>query len=64
MTQQQKVVACLKKGWKSPIAALNEAGTMKLATRVGELRRLGYIIEDKWSIDRKFKLYRLVGIPK
>jgi hypothetical protein len=64
MTQQQKVEACLKKGWKSPIDALNEAGTMKLATRVGELRRLGYIIEDKWSIDRKFKLYRLVGIPK
>jgi hypothetical protein len=64
MTQQQKVVACLKKGWKSPIDALNEAGTMKLATRVGELRRLGYIIEDKWSVDRRFKLYRLVGISK
>jgi hypothetical protein len=64
MTQQQKVVDCLKKGWKSPIDALNEAGTMKLATRVGELRRMGYIIEDKWSIDRRYKLYRLVGIAK
>jgi len=64
MTQNEKIVVCLKKGWKSPIDALNEAGTMKLATRVGELRRMGYIIEDKWSIDRRYKLYRLVGIAK
>jgi hypothetical protein len=33
---------------------------MKLATRVGELRREGYIILDKWSAGRKFKLYRIV----
>lgn len=37
---------------------------MKLATRVGELRKIGYIIEDKWSVDRRYKLYRLVGIAK
>jgi hypothetical protein len=64
MSQQELIVKCLKKGWKSPIEALNEAGTMKLSTRVGELRRMGYIIEDKWSIDRRYKLYRLVGVPK
>lgn len=64
MSQQELIVKCLKKGWKSPLEALNEAGTMKLSTRVGELRRMGYIIEDKWSIDRRYKLYRLVGVPK
>lgn len=64
MTQYQKIIRCLSKGWKSPLDALNEAGTMKLATRVGELRRMGYIIEDKWGETRRFKLYRLVRIPK
>jgi len=60
MTQQEAILKCLKKGWKSPLDALNEAGTMKLSTRVGELRRNGYIILDKWSEDRRFKLYKLV----
>jgi hypothetical protein len=60
MNQRDAIISCLKKGWKSPLDALNEAGTMKLATRVGELRREGYIILDKWSAGRKFKLYRIV----
>lgn len=60
MSQQEAILKCLKKGWKSPLDALNEAGTMKLSTRVGELRRAGYIILDKWSEDRRFKLYKLV----
>ena len=60
MSQRQAILDCLKKGWKSPLDALNEAGTMKLATRVGELRRSGYIILDKWSADRRYKLYKLV----
>ena len=60
MSQQEAILKCLKKGWKSPLDALNEAGTMKLSTRVGELRRSGYIILDKWSEDRRFKLYKLV----
>ena len=61
MSQRQAILDCLKKGWKSPLDALNEAGTMKLATRVGELRRSGYVILDKWSADRRYKLYKLVS---
>lgn len=61
MSQRQDILDCLKKGWKSPLDALNEAGTMKLATRVGELRRSGYVILDKWSADRRYKLYKLVS---
>lgn len=60
MSQMQQIIKCLQKGWKSPLDALNEAGTMKLATRVGELRRSGYVILDKWSADRRYKLYKLV----
>jgi hypothetical protein len=46
--------------WTSPAEAFKEAGTMKLSTRVGELRLEGYEIEDKWEGPaRRFKLYRL-----
>ena len=64
LTQKQEIIACLKKGWKSPLDALKEAGTMKLATRVGELKSEGYLILDKWHESKKFKLYKLVGVQK
>jgi hypothetical protein len=37
---------------------------MKLSTRVGELRRAGYTILDKWHPSKSFKLYKCVGEPK
>lgn len=64
MSQQSKIIACLKKGWKSPLDALKEAGTMKLSTRVGELRKCGFVIVDKWHPSRKYKLYKLVKDPR
>lgn len=63
-TQYELIIKCLKKGWKSPINALNEAGTMKLSTRVGELRKRGYTILDKWHPSKAYKLYKCVGSPK
>lgn len=60
-TQRTKIILCLRQGkWISPLDALREAGTMKLATRVGELRAAGYLIEDKWHESRQYKLYRMV----
>ena len=59
-TQRQLIIDCLKKGWISPLDALKYAGTMKLATRVGEFKQEGYIILDKWHPSRKFKLYKMV----
>ena len=64
MTQQQLIIKCLKKGWKSPLDAFKEAGTMKLSTRVGELRRAGCVILDKWHPSRAFKLYKMVKNAK
>lgn len=60
MTQTQKIIKRLKQGWTSPLEALNFAGTMKLSTRVGELRKAGYLIQDEWHVSRKFKIYRIV----
>lgn len=60
MSQQESILQRLKRGWTSPLDALRDCGTMKLSTRVGELRAAGYKIMDKWAADRRFKLYRLV----
>lgn len=54
----------LKKGWISPLDALRGAGSMKLSTRVGELRKAGHLIMDKWHPSKKYKLYRLVNDQK
>jgi hypothetical protein len=62
MKQYELIVQALHK-WISPLDALHKAGTMKLSTRVGELRAKGYIIEDRWHESRKFKMYRLVKKP-
>lgn len=56
-TKKQRILEALKH-WISPVDALHKAGTMKLATRVGELRKEGYDIEDKW-VNRDYKMYRL-----
>lgn len=63
-TQYDLIIKSLKKGWKSPANAFSEAGTMKLSTRVGELRKKGYTILDKWHPSKAYKLYKCVGEPK
>ena len=60
MSQHTKIIAMLKKGWKSPLDALYECGSMKLSTRVGELKRAGFVIESKWHTSKKYKIYKLI----
>ena len=62
MNQRETIVKRLKRGWTTGLQALNDCGTMKLATRVSELRRSGLNIIDKWVEQggKKFKAYRLV----
>jgi hypothetical protein len=57
-TQRQRILKALKR-WISGAEAYEQAGTLKLSTRVGELRKLGYSIEDKWHYSMEFKIYRL-----
>ena len=61
MTQHESILKRLRKGWTTGIDALNDCGTMKLATRVGELRRAGYEIKDCWqeANGKRFKAYTL-----
>lgn len=61
-TQHQLILEILGKQWTSPLAALRYAGTMKLSTRIGELKQNGYLIIDRWHETRKYKEYRLLKI--
>jgi len=64
-TQHQIIVKLASKRWISPIDALNAGGGMKLSTRVGELRAMGYTVLDRWHPSKKFKIYRVIGaLPK
>ena len=62
LTQRDKLIKRLRKGWCSGVEALFSCGSMKLATRVGELRQAGYKIQDRWieANGKRFKSYRLV----
>ena len=57
-TQRKRILKALKR-WISGIEAFEQAGTLKLSTRVGELRNLGYDIESKWHVSMDYKIYRL-----
>jgi hypothetical protein len=66
-TQRERIIEALRL-WTSPAEAFRTCGTLKLATRVGEIRKLGYDIEDKWEENHRYKLYRIkpkeVFVPK
>ena len=62
-TQRARIIKLLKRGWISPLKALQATGSLKLATRVSELRQQGYIIADKWAPNRAYKLYFLLKSP-
>lgn len=46
MTQNSMILELLH-DWLSPAEAFRETGSMKLSTRVGELRRAGHEIETR-----------------
>jgi len=64
LTQRELIIKRLRMGWTSPLDALKFAGTMKLATRVGELKSEGYMILDRWHESRKFKEYLMTRKTK
>ena len=50
-TQHKRILEYLKTGKVlTPLQALGVAGTMKLATRIGELIREGYPIVKEWYV--------------
>ena len=61
MTQHNAILDRLENGERlTGLDALRLCGTMKLASRVSELRRKGYDIKDAWQgteTGKKIKIY-------
>ena len=62
MTQTQQILAMLKRGPITPLAALRDAGCFRLAARIYDLKQEGHdiacdIIHDG---DKRYAQYRLV----
>jgi hypothetical protein len=64
MSQYDVIIKASKKRFISPLDALQAGGGMKLSTRIGELKKLGYEFKIKWHPSKKYKLYKLIGEPK
>jgi len=65
MTQHEAILDRLENGERlTGLDALRLCGTMKLASRVGELRRKGYNIRDAWqttTTGKNVKIYWMEG---
>lgn len=66
-TQKDRVLALLKEGWTDQLTALREAGVMRLASRVNDLKRDGYPVEsrmkevkNRWGESCYVKEYRII----
>ena len=47
MTQNTMIIDLLRDGWLDPIRAFVEVGTLKLATRISEIRASGIMVEER-----------------
>lgn len=70
MTQHELILEYLRANKSiSPYEAFEHLGITKLATRIGELKKTGYVFTDYWAEgvnrfgeDVKYKRYVLLGI--
>jgi len=53
-SQKQQIILLLLEGWTDPITAFKHAGTIKLSTRVGELREHFNILHREKITESKF----------
>ena len=66
MTQQNKLIKRLRKGWLNSLQAVYECGCLKLTTRVNEpnfllkINALGLKLERKVASQTRYVSYRLV----
>lgn len=55
------ILTSLRQGWLSPAQCYQVGGGLKLSSRIGELRDLGYTIEQRWAEQdgKRFCEYRI-----
>ena len=66
MTIKTALIRELTSGWLTPLGALERCRCLSLSQRVGELRRSGYTVADKWVTlrDKRVKTYHITKVPK
>ena len=64
MTMKQELIALLQKRWVTPLEALEQARCLSLSQRVGEMRRSGINVIDKWVELHNGKRIKAYRIPK
>ncbi len=65
MTHRQTAISIrlMRKGWLTALQSAQQGGVLSLSQRVGELRRAGVRIVDKWvetANGARVKAYRIV----
>ena len=63
MKQKQRTIQLLERGWVTALASANMGGCLSLSQRVGELKRSGVTVIDKWVVTNegaRVKAYRIV----
>lgn len=63
MTKRQRTLALLQRGWLTAMESALKGGCLALSQRVGELKRDGVHIIDKWVTTgggARVKAYRVV----
>ncbi len=67
MTMKAELIALLQKRWVTPLEALEMARCLSLSQRVGEMRRSGINVLDKWVTlhsGKRIKAYRIPKVAK
>lgn len=62
VSQCDQILRHMKRGWITPIQALEQYGCFRLAARVSDLRHRGHNIQTEMveKDDKRFARYRLV----
>lgn len=63
-TKKAALLEALRQRWLTPLEAAQTVGLFSLSQRVGELRRSGVVVQDKWvetDSGSRVKAYKIVG---
>ena len=67
MNHTQKTIDLLRAGWTTALQSAQKGGCLSLSQRVGELRRSGLYVADKWVTTgggARVKAYRIIAASK
>jgi hypothetical protein len=48
VTHTERTISLLRRGWTTALQSAQQGGCLALSQRVGELRRAGVTVMDKW----------------